>query len=412
MKVSDQMVLRHYQDRRTNMHAVKMLSHWLNNHRVIGHSARALAILKTVRALLGGARLSLTDLGRHRGGTAYAKHNIKAVDRLLGNGHLHAERRGIYRAIARSLLFGNKRPTIIVDWSDCELGRHWAVLRAAVPVGGRAVSLYEQVFPFKRYNSPGAHREFLSALRSVLPDDCRPIVVTDAGFRGPWFRAVESYGWDWVGRIRNMIKYYREETGRWCFTDSLYKEATPRVRHLGEVRLSRRHQYRFRMYLVRAYKARLGRPPRRKKYFRTLYRRLHRAPWLLATSLPHRKGSARRIKQLYALRMQIEETFRDMKSHRWGFGLRYARCSDARRFEILLLIGALATLVLWLVGISGQVRNWSRRLQANTERRRRVLSTVFVGQQLLLRPDLNFTLEELSVALRELRLWIVKASPA
>jgi len=51
--------------------------------------------------------------------------------------------------------------------------------------------------------------------------------------------------------------------------------------------------------------------------------------------LPHQKGSARRIKQLYALRMQIEETFRDMKSHRWGFGLRYARCSDARRFEIL-----------------------------------------------------------------------------
>jgi hypothetical protein len=103
------------------------------------------------------------------------------------------------------------------------------------------------------------------------------------------------------------------------------------------------------MYLVRAYKPRVGRPPRRKKYFRTLYRRLHRAPWLLATSLPHEKGSGRRIKQLYALWMQIEETFRDMKCHRWGFGLRYARCHDARRLEILLLIGTLAALVLWRI---------------------------------------------------------------
>jgi len=46
---------------------------------------------------------------------------------------------------------------------------------------------------------------------------------------------------------------------------------------------------------------------------------------LLATSLPHKPGSERRIKQLYAARMQIEETLRDGKSHRFGFGLRYAR---------------------------------------------------------------------------------------
>jgi hypothetical protein len=36
--------------------------------------------------------------------------------------------------------------------------------------------------------------------------------------------------------------------------------------------------------------------------------------------------------------MQIEETFRDKKSHRWGFGLHYARCNNGRRLEVLLLI--------------------------------------------------------------------------
>jgi hypothetical protein len=110
---------------------------------------------------------------------------------------------------------------VVVDWSDFQSGRQWAMLKAAVPVGGRAITLYERVFPFKRYNSPGAHREFLRALRSVLPEDCRPIIVTDAGFRGPWFREVESYGWDWVGRVRNQVKYYREETDRWCLVKSV-----------------------------------------------------------------------------------------------------------------------------------------------------------------------------------------------
>lgn len=29
--------------------------------------------------------------------------------------------------------------------------------------------------------------------------------MTDAAFRGPWLKAVEAQGWDWVGRIRNKI---------------------------------------------------------------------------------------------------------------------------------------------------------------------------------------------------------------
>lgn len=369
----------------------KLLSQWLGDRTVVGHATRAAALVRVVRALLTGGKLSLTHLGRSLDGGAHTKHQIKAVDRLLGNRHLHGELDGIYRAIARTLLIGNKRPVIIVDWSDFELGRQWLMLKAAVPVGGRAIALYERVFPFKRYNSPGAHQDFLRALHAILPVGCRPIIVTDAGFRGPWFREVEKYGWDWVGRIRNKIKYYREQTGRWRFTDSLYPEATTVPRYVGEVALSRRHHYLFRLYLVRAYKARVGRPPRRgpKQPNTTMYRRLHRAPWLLATSLPHERGSERRIKQIYSLRMQIEETFRDLKCHRWGFGLRYARAHTAKRLEILLLLGTLATLVAWLVGIAGRTMQWNWQLQANTERKRQVLSTFFIGRQLLARPALD-----------------------
>jgi hypothetical protein len=373
------------------MHATGLLAQWLAQHSVIGHRARQAALLKLVHAVLGGSNLSLTQLGRYRPGTAYTKHHIKAADRLLGNRHLHAERDGIYRAITRTLLAGIQRPLILVDWSDADLRRRWLMIKAAVAVGGRAVSLYERVYPMKRYNSPRTHREFLEALRTMLPDGCKPIIVTDAGFRGPWFKAVEAHGWDWIGRIRNKIKYYREDTGRWQYTDALYRQATARVRHVGQVSLSPRHGYRFRLYLVRAYKPRVGRPPLTRPQGGRVrqYRRLHKAPWLLATSLPHDAGSARRIKQFYAQRMQIEETFRDTKSPRWGFGFHYAHCNDGRRLQVLLPIAALASLVLWLVGVHGRTLDWARRVQANTETRRPVLSIVFLGRQLLRRADLH-----------------------
>ena len=29
----------------------------------------------------------------------------------------------------------------------------------------------------------------------MLPECCKPILITDAGFRGPWFRAVEAMGY-------------------------------------------------------------------------------------------------------------------------------------------------------------------------------------------------------------------------
>jgi DDE family transposase len=392
------------------MHVVGVLSHWLESRGLIEHKARHTALVRVVAAALKGAKLSLTQLGRARTGDTFEKHHIKAVDRLLGNHRLHLERAGVYAAIARSVLHRVKRPVIVVDWSDFEPGRKFALLKAAIPIGGRAITLYERVFPFARYNSPSAHREFLVALQAIVPKRCKPIIVTDAGFRGPWFHAVQQLGWDFVGRIRNGIKYFNVATGRWCLTDSLYKLATAKTQHLGQVLMSKRYGYRFRLYLVRAYAPRVGRPKRRRSdRSHGLYRRLHRAPWLLVTSLPHERGSERRIKQLYAQRMQIEETFRDIKSHRWGLGLRYCRCNDAERLQVLLLVSALATLMVWLTGLCAHALNWTRRFQANTVRSRAVLSTTFLGRQLILRAPTSLPSPAFATAWRELKRLVARA---
>jgi hypothetical protein len=134
-----------------------------------------------------------------------------------------------------------------------------------------------------------------------------------------------------------------------------------------------------------------------------MYRKLQRAPWLLATSLPHERGSERRIKQLYATRMQIQETFRDTKSHRFGFGLRYARSTSLGRIHVmLLLLVALATLVLWLVGSAARAHNLARQFQANTISHRAVLSTPFLGRQFLLRQSNELPVSAFDQALKRL----------
>jgi hypothetical protein len=55
---------------------------------------------------------------------------------------------------------------IIVDWSDFELGRAWVMLKAAVPVGGRAISLYERVFPFNCGRASSVLHQAETSLRS------------------------------------------------------------------------------------------------------------------------------------------------------------------------------------------------------------------------------------------------------
>ncbi len=367
------------------MHAISLLQTWLERNGVIGHQARVVALMRVVESLLSGGKLSLTQLGRYRAGTAYVKHHIKAVDRLLGNHHLHAEREGIYRALSARVLAGIARPVIVVDWADTARDRDWLTLRASVPVDGRAITLYEEVHPLRHYNKQRTHRRFLDTLNRVLPTPCRPVIVTDAGFRGPWFIQVESYGWDWVGRIRNRVSYLNPATGRWRDIQSLYSQATTRVRHLGRVIMSKQRRYACRLYLVRAYQRGPGRPRKRKNRGTNLdlYRKQHRTPWLLATSLPHRRGAGKAVKAIYAKRMGIEEAFRDVKNLRWGFALRYARSQSAHRVEILLLIATLAACVQWVMGLVARAKRWERHFQANTERKRRALSTVFIGNELM-----------------------------
>ena len=355
------------------MHGVILLQRWLLATCIGIHPMRLRSLLSAVAGCLSGQRLTLTDLGRHLPTAARPKHSIKRIDRLLGNRHLHAERRCVYRAMAAWMLRGHARPVLLVDWSDPVPGHQFLVLKAALAHKGRAITIYEEVHPLSRYNAPRTHKGFLAGLAEVVPEHCRPIVVSDAGFKGPWFKAVEALGWDWVGRVRGAVNYSDDDGQSWQLAKTLHGSATDTVRELGRCLLAKRGTYSATLCIVRKYHRGPGRPRKRNGLDRRAReaRQQHKEPWLLASSLEPIPGLGDRLVELYAMRMQIELTFRDDKGTRWGWQLYYSGSRSVERLNVLLLIASLATFVAWLVGLAAERRDWLKRVQVNTRKNRR-----------------------------------------
>ena len=178
-------------------------------------------------------------------------HAIKPIDRLLGNNNLHREKDSIYKWHASFIARANPFPVVLVDWSDIREQLRYMTLRASVSVKGRAVTLYEQAFEYKNYNSPKSHQHFLDKLQSLLPKDCTPIIVSDAGFRNTWFRQVANKGWFWLGRVRGEVSVKLPEKD-WCWNKTLYPAANSKVRYLGECKLAKRSPLKCSTYLYKS----------------------------------------------------------------------------------------------------------------------------------------------------------------
>jgi len=59
---------------------------------------------------------------------------------------------------------------------------------------------------------------------------------------------------------------------------------------------------------------------------------------------------ARKLVRLYRQRMQIKESFRDLKSQQFGERLECSRSRGVGRFTVRVLIASLAAFILWLLG--------------------------------------------------------------
>ena len=394
------------------MHAVKIVHQILSKSCPQIHVNRLTALTDVVDALVRGQTLTVTGLGRATVRDISMKQGIKHSDRLVGNPHLRAEGQSIYQAVSRYLIGENKRPIILVDWSDYTHDRKQLMLRASIPVGGRALTLYEEVHPGQCYGNARIQGAFLKTLYDIIPTQARPIVITDAGFRSPWFNAVETLGWDYVGRIHRNIYYRTRPDQDWISCAGLQRKARSTPRYYGEVDIVRYRPFHCHLYLYKKqHKGRVKKThyghKRQSKHSQKNAQR-ERSPWLLVSSISQATLSAKQVIQLYRTRMQIEEGFRDIKNQRTGFSLSNTRTRSPERLANLLLIGMLATLVVWLIGRLTEQNGGHYHYQANTVKKQRVLSLYYPGCLVMTETDGNMTQPEWQQAIQLVQYDMIK----
>lgn len=360
------------------------------------HSIRLNRLMTTTSCLLSHSALSLTALGRKTKGSANVKNKIKAVDRLLGNNKLYAEKNSIYKVLAKKTIGQMKNIDVLVDWSPA--GNHKNhMLRASIAFDGRSVTLYQEVYPEKLLGNYDVHKRFLNNLKQIIPEHCNVNVITDAGFRTEWFELVQVNGWEFTGRVLININYKLDGQDNWQLCSSLYEKATNIPTHIGHGVLAKDRKLECDIYLYseKLNKQLLIKDLKLKKKKRKIkpggcggrkYKKSYETPWLLVTSKKHHSNNAKKIVREYSRRMKIEHDFRSTKNFKTGLGLNFYGKLDTKqnpkRLAILLLLAALAMYVLWLIGLAAEAKKLHYRFQANTYRKTRVLSLIFLGLQI------------------------------
>jgi len=383
-------------------HATKIVQGFVQRQLSLIHAARRELLCAAVNAVMAGHLLSLSRLARGLMDQSTQKAALKRVDRLMGNRRIGQEAQVVGAALLRTLCRGAQPLVIAVDWSEVAPDGVFVELRAvATRAGmGRGLTIYQQVYPEKKLGNARAERALLKTLHAWMPAGVPVIIITDAGFRRPWFTQVERLGWSWIGRIRAGVCVSRDRI-HWQQASAWFANATGKACRWSTCWLTRQFCFPCDMVLYRR-RAVGGKRYGRAGHVSTPKARREakasaREPWLLAHSSQLRTLRAEEIVALYGLRMQIEENFRDSKSTQLGMGLEVSQSRSAPRLHALLRIGTLATFLLWHIGQLAEAEGLHLRFKATT-RVARELSIITLAKLLCAQQSLSLT----DVAIRAL----------
>ncbi|SNV08639.1 IS4 family transposase [Legionella waltersii] len=351
------------------------------------HKTRLDCLMKACNTAANNNTLFLTGLGRKDPSPTKTSSNIEKVNRLLGNEHLHKERPLFYQAMACRLIPSWMNPWIHVDWSCINPTTNLYLLRASISVKGRSIVLYEECHPKKKENNHVVHKQFLKNLKAILPSCATPIIVTDGGFRAPWFMAVREMGWNFVGRLRNKNLVLTEDAQAWQLSSLFFEQATGKPAHLGHALLTEEKQVPVDLVLYKGKSKHRHQRNLNKKIAASGKSKKHskaaKEPWLLVTSLAQARDNPNHIVNIYRQRMRIEENFRDTKCPHYGLGLKDSLTRAPQRMDILLLIAAIATFAAWLAGILITHQGKAADFQAHSAKFTSSLSIVYLGREVI-----------------------------
>jgi len=330
-----------------------------------------------VASTLTATRLSLAGIGRElaQDQDKAAKHTIKRVWRFITNERVEPVEvmpAILTRLLRRKLKWHRKRPDrrpllISFDWTKV---RSFHVLMAAIVVEGRALPLCWQSYKDKvQGKSQNALEEaMLLRVKAALPEGLNVVILADRGFRrASLVQTCQRLGLGYLIRICDDVIVEVGGCRAWRGNLKHYP-----VRK-GDCRGFRNVGYRkdgvVTTNLIVRWK--MGLPKDKDQ------------PWYLVTSLPLGRGRPRKLSDLYTLRFDIEELFRDTKNEHLGWSLGKTRVTRADRLDRLILIAALAYMLLVGLGLWCREHMDPRRWCTNT--RKRELSAFAIGRIMLRR---------------------------
>jgi hypothetical protein len=350
------------------------------------HKTRMASLCASLQSLVTHGKCTVTAIGRGIQSAATEKNCIKRADRLLSNEAFQSDIPLIYTALTKALV-QTKQPLILVDWSNADNKKRHFILRASLALEGRSLTLLQEVKAMDDYNCPRVHQAFLLRLKASLPEDCRPIVVTDAGFKVPWLKQIRKLGWHYIARVRGNQAFIS--------VGQLYKKARTTPQCLGKIKLTSSQRYVTTAVLVgTGWKLR-----KRDKH------KSYKEPWLLVSSLAQTADYASKLAKCYNARMQIEESFRDQKSQAYGLGSNAHQTHKKERLKVLLMLAALANWLHYMLGLAVEISGQHRSLQANSIKHRRVLSFNYLGMRLCRLARLTISAQDIQAAIRQIMRW-------
>ena len=314
------------------------------------HSKRISSITNAVLGVITSASLAVHLIGQ---GLASAKgtvtkHSIKQVDRLLSN--VKFDVWSYFDHWVPQIVGSRTEVIIAMDWTEFDLDDHSTIALYLVTNHGRATPLIWKTHSKKslKNNRNRYETEILTHLKGTLPQGVHVTILADRGFGYVWFyNILEKLGFDYVIRFKSNIhvinEYGEERTAKkWVGKDG-------RAKRLEDAEITKDFEKIIPVVIC-------------------VQEKDMKEPWCLVASNSDFK--TRKIINFYAKRWTIEPKFRDQKNLRFGMGMYEVVVSNEDRRDRLFFIGAIADLLLTILGAAGEALGLDRLLKANTVKRR------------------------------------------
>ena len=286
-----------------------------------------------VVGVIDGQSIALSQLANLLPGEADAESRVTRIREWLKNPKVEVW--ALYQVLLRHVLrgqdWGNQTLSVMVD-GTMVLGDRLQIFRLSLAHGNRAIPLAWVVVPGTGLVQAERLRPmFVQVAEFLMPYQVRVILLADRGFRDhDWALLCQEL--DWSCRIRIVRNIHiRLRTGATVRLDTL-KPKIGRTLCLSHAVLTQQHAFATHVSMTWTRACACG--------------EAHTAPELVIV-ISDQRAHPDRLRE-YAVRMDIEQSFRDDKSG--GFDIDHTRLVHPERLERLLLAVAISTLWCHEVG--------------------------------------------------------------